>query len=66
MELTMSSSVKILMENDDIYALIEETANMLRGMTLDPAIPQHAKSAMWEQIQTLEKALEKLAGEIET
>lgn len=47
------------MSNDDIYALIDETANMLRGMTLDPAIPQHAKSAMWALIQTLDEALEK-------
>jgi len=49
------------MSNDETYALIDETSNMLRGMTLDPAIPQHAKSAMWAQIQKLEEALEKLA-----
>jgi len=49
-----------MMSNDEIYALIDETANMLRGMTLDPALPQHAKSAMWARIQTLEEALEKL------
>lgn len=48
------------MGNDEIYELIEGTANMLRGMTLDPSIPQHAKGAMQTKIQTLEEALEKL------
>lgn len=53
------------MSNDETYALIDETANMLRGMTLDPAIPQHAKGAMWEKIQELEKSLEKLLIDLE-
>ena len=43
---------------DDIQILIEGTANMLRGMTLDPSIPFHAKSAMQEKIQKLEAAAE--------
>ena len=51
--------------SDEIYELIEGAANMMRGMTLDPAIPQHAKGAMWEKIQELEKALEKLLIELE-
>lgn len=46
--------------NDEIYKLIENTANMLRGMTLDPAVPKHTKSAMQESIQELEESLEKL------
>lgn len=48
------------MNNDEIYMLIDETANMLRGMTLDPAIPAHAKVAMQARIQMLDGALEKL------
>jgi len=51
------------MEADETYEIIEGTANMLRGMTLDPTIPQHAKGAMWRRIQVLEEALEKLEGE---
>ena len=50
---------------EEIYELIEGAANMLRGMTLDPAIPQHAKGAMWEKIQELEKAMEELLIELE-
>ncbi len=38
--------------------LIDQTANMLRGMTMDPAIPKHAKEAMWARIRTLESAAE--------
>ena len=51
--------------SDEIYELIEGAANTLRGMTLDPAIPPHAKGAMREKIQELEKALEKLLIELE-
>ena len=42
----------------DLLDVIEETANMLRGMTLDPAIPKHAKEAMWNKIADLEKLVE--------
>jgi hypothetical protein len=48
------------METEEICQLIESTANMLRGMTMDPAIPAHAKVAMQSQIQILEEAAEKL------
>ena len=48
------------MSNDDIYTLIDRTSNMLRGMTMDPAIPGHAKMAMQVAIQQLEEALEEL------
>ena len=51
--------------SDEIYELIEGASNMMRGMTLDPAIPQHAKGAMWEKIQELEKSLEKLLIDLE-
>ena len=33
---------------------IESVANMLRGMTMDPAIPAHAKEAMRAKIEQLE------------
>lgn len=46
------------MRTDELYNLVEDTANMLRGMTLDPAIPAHAKGAMQNKIQELEDALE--------
>lgn len=53
------------MDADELYQMIENTANMLRGMTLDPAIPRHAKGAMQEKIQELEKAMEELLIELE-
>ena len=34
--------------------MIETTANMLRGMLMDPAIPRHAKEAMQARIIELE------------
>lgn len=52
------------MNTEEIYELIDSAANMLRGMTLDPAIPEHAKEAMRHRIQTLEEALEKLEGDL--
>jgi hypothetical protein len=52
------------MSTDEIYQLIDDTACMLRGMTLDPAIPQHAKGVMQAKIQTLEEVLEKLEPEL--
>lgn len=36
----------------------EKTANMLRGMTMDPAIPAHAKEAMRLKITELENTVE--------
>lgn len=47
------------MANDEeLLQLLEATANMLRGMTMDPAIPAHAKGAMRSQIDQLEAAVE--------
>lgn len=43
---------------DELLDLAENTANMLRGMTLDPAIPQHAKDVMLDRIRELETAVE--------
>lgn len=42
----------------DPIELLESTANMLRGMTLDPAIPRHAKEALHSKIAELEKCVE--------
>ena len=42
----------------ELPELVEQTANMLRGMTRDPAIPAHAKEAMWARIRTLDSAVE--------
>jgi uncharacterized protein Yka (UPF0111/DUF47 family) len=47
---------------DELLELMEETANMLRGMTLDPAIPEHAKSAMRAKIAVLEAAVASHVG----
>ena len=44
---------------EELLQLMENTANMLRGMTMDPAIPAHAKDAMRRQIAELEAAVEK-------
>ena len=48
------------MNTDEIYKLLDDTANMMRGMKMDPSIPTHAKEAMGVRIQTIEEALEKL------
>lgn len=34
--------------------MLDRTALMLRGMTMDPAIPEHAKEAMRARIKDLE------------
>lgn len=47
----------------EAVCLMESTANMLRGMTLDPAIPAHAKDAMRDRIAELEAVVEsRIAG----
>lgn len=43
---------------ETLLEIMESTANMLRGMTLDPVIPEHAKPAMWGKISELEMAVE--------
>ena len=52
------SKVELLLEQ------AETTANMLRGMTLDPAIPEPAKAAMRDRIQKLESATEAVLREM--
>ncbi len=36
------------------YAAINDTALMLRGMTLDPRIPKDTKDALWARVRELE------------
>lgn len=48
------------MDAEDIQALIEKTANTLRGMTFDPRIPNDTKACMQDLINELEDAAEKL------
>lgn len=47
---------------EETLLLIQGTANMLRGMTLDPAISAHSKEAMQDTIRVLEDLLENLEG----
>jgi hypothetical protein len=44
---------------NELLTLLESTANMLRGMTLDPAIPKHTKEAMQCRIASIEATVEK-------
>ncbi len=39
--------------------LMEETANMLRGMCMDPRIPQDTKEALWSRVRKLDATTEK-------
>ncbi len=41
-------------ERDSAIGLLEDTANFLRGMRLDPAIPQHAKEAIDSRLSKLD------------
>lgn len=44
------------MSPEELFGLLETTANMMRGMTLDPAIPAHAKAALAVRIAELDHA----------
>ena len=44
---------------EEALVMLEETANLLRGMTMDPTIPKHAKDAMRSSIAKLEAAVQK-------
>lgn len=37
--------------------LMEETANMLRGMCMDPRIPQDTKQALWSRVHKIDTAV---------
>jgi hypothetical protein len=55
---TVGGSDAVSAVQDTLLEAMDETAAMLRGMTMDPAIPSHAKSAMWVRIGILEKLVE--------
>lgn len=44
---------------EELLQLLEDTANMLRGMTMDPVIPAHVKEVMQSRIAALEGAVER-------
>ncbi len=46
---------------EELLLAIESAANMLRGMTMDPAIPAHAKEAMRSKYAELEAIVERNA-----
>lgn len=48
-------------QHEQLLALVDRTALMLRGMTLDPAIPPHAKEVMSVRIADLEAAVAEYA-----
>ena len=52
------------MNTTELYQVIDDTADMLRGMMLDPTIPTHAKAAIQCKITTLEYTLEQMLVEI--
>lgn len=43
---------------DNAIELLEETANLLRGMTMDPSIPKHTKEAMFHRIVEIDALCE--------
>lgn len=43
---------------EELLSIIDETANFLRGMSMDPAIPKHAKEAILVRITTLDAIVE--------
>lgn len=57
-DLFQKETVALAQDSLAMLSVITETANLLRGMTLDPAIPAHAKEALWSQICKLEAFVE--------
>ena len=47
----------------ELLEALDKTALMLRGMTMDPAIPKHAKGAMLERIKELEALCARYMGQ---
>lgn len=43
--------------------LMEETANMLRGVCMDPRVPQDTKEALWSRVRKLDAATEAAADD---
>ena len=52
---------KMDISTEELVSLIDETACMLRGICMDPAVPAHAKDAMQSRVEKLEAAVEKFA-----
>jgi hypothetical protein len=50
------------MEPDDPIELLERLSLMMRGMLLDPAIPDHAKEALRSAIADAERTVEEHTG----
>ena len=52
-------------DDDDIREHLLESlgsaANMMRGMILDPSIPGHAKQALAEKIEEIDKVVDEYA-----
>jgi uncharacterized protein (UPF0147 family) len=48
----------VLKAVEELLGQAEKTANMLRGMTMDPAIPVHAKEVMRLKITELDNIVE--------
>ena len=44
------------MTEEQMIELIEETANMMRGMALDPRLPQDIKEAILWRVRMLDEA----------
>lgn len=54
----MTTTPKAAVTTDQLIEAIEQTACMLRGMTMDYLIPEHAKEAMRARIIQLEELAE--------
>lgn len=46
---------------EELLEMLEGTANLLRGMAMDTAIPGHAKTAMRERAALIDQLVEKHA-----
>jgi hypothetical protein len=45
------------MSTEALVELVESTANMLRGMCMDPRIPKDTKEALWSRVSRLDEAV---------
>lgn len=50
---------------DDLLETLYETANMLRGMMMDPTIPEHVKLAFKTKVEHIDKIVEKFEPDYE-
>lgn len=47
---------------EQFIELVEQTANMLRGICMDPRIPQDTKEVLWSRVRQLDSATEDAAA----